>query len=95
LGCEVLSPSTERLDRGEKLRVYVRERVAYVWFIDPARETLEVLALDRRGQWAKRGVLEGRVNVRAAPFDAIDSSSARFGSEKQDSSDGDQPCGMP
>jgi Uma2 family endonuclease len=70
--CEVLSASTEKLDRGEKLRVYARERVAYVWLIDPSRQTLEVLALGRRGQWAKRGVHEGRANVRAAPFDAIE-----------------------
>jgi Uma2 family endonuclease len=70
--CEVLSPSTEKLDRGEKLRVYAREQVEGVWLIDPSRQALEVLALDRRGQWAKRGAFEGRVNVRVAPFDAIE-----------------------
>jgi Uma2 family endonuclease len=70
--CEVLSPSTERLDRGEKLRVYARERVAYVWLIDPSQQALEVLALDQRAQWAKRSAFEGRANVRAAPFDAIE-----------------------
>jgi len=36
------------------------------------RQTLEVLALDERKRWAPRGVLEGRANVRAAPFDAIE-----------------------
>jgi Uma2 family endonuclease len=70
--CEVLSASTETLDRGEKLRVYAREHVAYVWLIDPLRQTLEVLVLDGRGQWAKRGVLEGHANVRAVPFEAIE-----------------------
>ena len=70
--CEVLSPSTEKLDRGEKLRVYARERVEYVWLIDPSGHTLEVLALDPRGRWIKRGSFEGRANVRAAPFDAIE-----------------------
>ena len=70
--CEVLSPSTEKLDRGKKLRVYARERVAYVWLIDPSQQALEVLALDERGEWAKRGAFEGRVNVRAAPFDAVE-----------------------
>src|SRR5262249_9124378 len=29
-GCEVLSPSTAKLDRGEKLPVYARERVGHV-----------------------------------------------------------------
>ena len=70
--CEVLSPSTETLDRGEKLRVYAREGVVHVWLIDPLRQTLEVLALDRRGQWAQRGVLEGSAVVRAEPFDAVE-----------------------
>jgi Uma2 family endonuclease len=70
--CEVLSPSTEKLDRGEKLRVYARERVEYAWLIDPLRQTLEVLVLDQHGQWARGGAFEGHANVRAAPFDAIE-----------------------
>jgi Uma2 family endonuclease len=70
--CELLSASTEKLDRGEKLRVYAREHVAYVWLIDPLHQTLEVLALGERRQWAKRGAFEGRANVRVAPFDAIE-----------------------
>ncbi len=70
--CEVLSASTEKIDRGAKLRIYAREGVAYAWLIDPLRQTLEVLALDERKRWAPLGVLEGRDNVRAAPFDAIE-----------------------
>jgi Uma2 family endonuclease len=70
--CEVLSPSTEKLDRGAKLCVYARERAGHLWLIDPLRQTLEVLMLDQRGQWAKRGAFEGRTNVRAAPFDAVE-----------------------
>jgi Uma2 family endonuclease len=38
--CEVLSPSTEALDRGKKLRIYARESVAHAWLVDPARQTL-------------------------------------------------------
>jgi Uma2 family endonuclease len=70
--CEVLSKSTEPTDRGAKLRIYAREGVAHAWLIDPTRQTLEVLTLDRRGQWAEQDVLEGRATVRAAPFDAIE-----------------------
>src|SRR5262245_62006172 len=62
--CEVLSPSTEKLARGEKLRVYARERVEYAWLVDPSRQTLEVLALDQRGPWTERGAFEGHANVR-------------------------------
>ena len=43
--CEVVSPSTEAIDRGRKLRIYAREGVAHAWLVDPLRRTLEVLAL--------------------------------------------------
>jgi hypothetical protein len=36
------------------------------------RQTLEALALDERKQWTQRGLLDGRANIRAAPFDAIE-----------------------
>jgi Uma2 family endonuclease len=69
--CEVLSASTETLDRGKKLRIYARERVAHAWLVDPLRQTLEVLSLES-GKWNLRNRHEGRVSVRAAPFDAIE-----------------------
>jgi Uma2 family endonuclease len=69
--CEVLSPSTETLDRGKKLRLYARENVAHVWLVDPLRQTLEVLSLES-GTWTVLAVHEGRAGVRAAPFDAIE-----------------------
>jgi Uma2 family endonuclease len=70
--CEVLSASTESIDRGAKLRIYAREGVAHAWLIDPLRQTLEVLALDEHGQWVESGEFEGRANVRAVPFDAVE-----------------------
>jgi len=69
--CEVLSPSTETLDRGKKLRTYARENVAHVWLVDPLRETLEVLSLES-GTCAVLAEYEGRAGVRATPFDAIE-----------------------
>jgi Uma2 family endonuclease len=69
--CEVLSPSTEALDRGKKLRIYAREGVAHAWLLDPLRQTLEVLARGSR-TWSLLGSHEGRVRVRAVPFDAIE-----------------------
>jgi Uma2 family endonuclease len=44
--CEVLSPTTTRLDRSKKLRVSARERVGHAWLIDPAARTLEILRLE-------------------------------------------------
>jgi Uma2 family endonuclease len=69
--CEVLSPSTEPLDRGKKLRVYAREDVAHVWLVDPLRRRLELLSLES-GRWRALAVHEGRAGARVAPFDAIE-----------------------
>jgi Uma2 family endonuclease len=69
--CEVLSPGTEGLDRGKKLRIYARERVAHAWLLDPLRHTLEVMSLDA-GRWTVLSNYEGENGVRAVPFDAIE-----------------------
>jgi len=69
--CEVLSASTEALDRGKKLRIYAREGVAHCWLVDPVRQALEVLSLES-GKWTLLDRHEGRINVRAVPFDAIE-----------------------
>ena len=68
--CEVLSPSTARLDRQKKLRIYARERVAHAWLIDPIQRTLEVLRLNGSGQWVVAAVHADQEEVRAEPFDA-------------------------
>ena len=69
--CEVLSTSTEALDRGKKLQIYAREGVAHAWLLDPLAHTLEVMSLEV-GRWAQLGRYEGEPKVRAAPFDAIE-----------------------
>ena len=69
--CEVLSTSTETLDRGKKLRIYAREGVAHAWLVDPLARTLEVMSLEA-GRWTQRGRYDGEARVRAAPFDAIE-----------------------
>ena len=68
--CEVLSTSTEALDRGKKLRIYAREGVAHAWLIDPLAHTLEVMGLE--GRWTSLARYEGDVGIRAAPFDAVE-----------------------
>jgi len=68
--CEVLSPSTERLDRGRKLRIYAAAGVAHAWLVQPSQRTLEVLRL-RDGAWTIVGVWEEAAVVRAEPFEAI------------------------
>lgn len=65
--CEILSPSTARLDRAKKLAVYAREAVAHAWLIDPVLRTLEVLRLEA-GRWTILATFADREAVRAEPF---------------------------
>jgi Uma2 family endonuclease len=44
--CEVLAPSTEGLDRSEKLPLYARHGVAHAWLLSPLARSLEVFRLD-------------------------------------------------
>jgi Uma2 family endonuclease len=69
--CEVLSPSTEYIDRSKKLRIYARERVKHAWLVDPLRRTLEVLALEA-GSLTQIAEHHGEHSVRALPFDAVE-----------------------
>jgi Uma2 family endonuclease len=69
--CEVLSPSTEAIDRTKKLKIYARERVGHAWLIDPLLQTLEVLCPAGQG-WALLAKHEGAECVRAEPFEAIE-----------------------
>jgi Uma2 family endonuclease len=69
--CEVLSPSTERLDRARKLGVYAREGVGHVWLINPEARTVEVYHRSDR-HWLLVATHSSDDRVRATPFDAIE-----------------------
>jgi Uma2 family endonuclease len=69
--CEVLSPSTEAIDRGEKIPIFAREHVTHVWLVDPLVRTLEVLRLDG-ATYRIVGTFRDDATLRAEPFDAID-----------------------
>ena len=68
---EVLSPATEKFDRTDKLAIYQRENVGWVWLVDPLQRTLEVLRRASEG-WMLRGTWRDESRVRAEPFDAIE-----------------------
>lgn len=68
--CEVLSPSTEALDRAGKLDVYAREGVRHVWLVDPNLLTLEVFRL-QGARYLLLGTYTGEATVRAEPFEAL------------------------
>lgn len=69
--CEVASPSTERIDRVNKLRIYARAGVVHAWLVNPAARTLEIF---RRSDsaWTLVAVHGGDEVVRAEPFQAIE-----------------------
>ena len=69
--CEVLSESTESIDRGRKMRIYRREGVHHVWLLDPRAAMLEVWRLDDR-RWREVDTWEGDLRVRAEPFESIE-----------------------
>ena len=70
--CEVLSPSTRRIDQNEKRAIYAREGVSHLWFVDPdpAAKTLEIFAL-HKGQWVLLETLADGAPVSQPPFEAI------------------------
>ncbi len=69
--CEVLSPSTRRIDRVLKLPIYAREGVAFVWLVESLDRTLEVYAL-KDGHYSLLGTHSEDERIRAVPFDAIE-----------------------
>ena len=68
--CELLSPSTERMDRLRKFDLYAQAGVAHYWIVNPDLQTLEVYALD--GACYKRvASTEGSELGCFQPFDAV------------------------
>ncbi|HSO47223.1 MAG TPA: Uma2 family endonuclease [Rhizobiaceae bacterium] len=68
--CEVLSPSTARLDRGAKREIYAREGVGHLWLLDPVERYLEGFALSA-GFWLLMATISDSDAVSAPPFEAI------------------------
>ena len=75
--CEILSPSTAKLDRAVKLPLYARNAVTHCWLVDPDLKTLEVFE-NRDGNWLLLTVLENDALVSQPPFDASAFSLARL-----------------
>jgi Uma2 family endonuclease len=65
--CEVVSPTTGRLDRVRKMPVYARERVGHLWLVDPLQHTLEIYRLEG-DRWIVASTHGGVERVMAEPF---------------------------
>lgn len=68
--CEVLSPSTENIDRGPKRRVYSSYQISHMWLLDPVARRLEAYEL-HGGQWLLNETFDGDDSVAAPPFAAV------------------------
>ncbi len=70
--CEVISPSTGRLDRTGKMPIYARESVSFAWLVDPLQRTLEVFKLSEKRQWVLIATHANDGMIRAEPFEAVE-----------------------
>ena len=67
----MLSKSTRRIDKRQKMRIYAREGVRYVWQMDPLASTLDTSR--SRGATGSSSIpSSGDESVRAEPFEAIE-----------------------
>jgi len=76
--CEVVSPSTARIDRSRKMRVYAREGIAHLWLVEPLLRTVEVYRLGGGGLWTVAGAWGADEKVCLEPFAAIELALARW-----------------
>ena len=68
--CELLSPSTARLDRIRKMRIYAREKVPHVWLVDPTARYVEVWKLSG-DEYSLIGDYGDDEFIQAEPFEAV------------------------
>jgi Uma2 family endonuclease len=69
--CEILSPSTFRIDRVRKMPIYAAHNVPYLWLIDPRSKLLEAFKLED-GAWVVLGNYTENDKVRVEPFQEVE-----------------------
>lgn len=69
--CEILSPGTETMDRGDKAEIYAEHGVAHYWLVNPELKTIEVLRLDG-ATYRIIKVIRDEAPQRIEPFEAIE-----------------------
>lgn len=69
--CEVISPSTGRIDRTRKMAIYGKEGVAHLWFVDPLARTLEIYRRES-DRWLVAATHGGPERIHAEPFEEIE-----------------------
>ena len=75
--CEVISPSTGRIDRGRKMRIYARAGVEHLWIVDPLLQTVERYHLEG-GRWLVLPTVAGDGPARLEPFETLEVALSRW-----------------
>ena len=88
--CEIVSPSTARLDRAKKLRIYASEGVQHAWLVDPIARTVDVLRLEGV-RWIIVAIHAGDVVVRIEPFQDIEIEVGALWGDARDETDDASP----
>ena len=68
--CEIISPSTEKYDKGDKRRIYATYEVGHLWQVDPRVKSLEVFARQDL-DWLLTNTFFESETVTAAPFQEL------------------------
>lgn len=65
--CEILSPSTQGLDRNQKRALYHEHGIGHYWIVDPEARLVEVFAHAEAG-WTLVGTYDESATVAMPPF---------------------------
>jgi len=76
--CEVISPSTAKIDRSTKGDFYAAAGIGHFWIVDPLARTLEAFALADGNRWLRLGAWGDAAQVAIAPFEAVELSLGDF-----------------
>jgi len=69
--CEILSISTAKTDKTDKMPIYAQYGVSHLWLFDPLAKTLDVFRLES-GNWVVVGLYAEKDKVRAEPFPEVE-----------------------
>jgi len=76
--CEIVSPSTETIDRGRKMRIYAQAGVRHVWLVKPESQLLEVFRLERGERYVLLASHAEADRVRPEPFEQVEFDLSRW-----------------
>ena len=69
--CEILSPSTVRMDKVRKMPIYAQYGVRHLWLVEPLARTLDVFKLESQ-RWSLLATFTENDKVRIEPFQEIE-----------------------